>query len=46
MIGAGVEMLGEDFVQSLPITLLNNSEPVNDSDVDTNTNRTLDFGFY
>ena len=42
----GVEMLGEDFVQSLPITLLNNSEPVNDSDVDTNTNRTLDFGFY
>jgi len=42
----GVEMLGEDFVQSLPITLLNNSEPVNDTDIDTNTNRTLDFGFY
>ena len=42
----GVEMLGEDYVQSLPITLLNNSEPVTDGDLDTNTNWTLDFGFY
>lgn len=42
----GVEMLGEDYVQSLPVTLLNNSEPVNDSDVDTNTNLSVDFGFY
>ena len=42
----GVEMLGEVFVQSLPVTLLNNSEPVNDGDVDTDTNLSVDFGFY
>jgi len=42
----GVAMFGENYVQSLPVTLLNNSEPVNDGDVDTNTNRTVDFGFY
>lgn len=42
----GVEMLGEDFVQSLPVTLLNNSEPVTDDDLDTDTNLSVDFGFY
>ncbi|WP_208300297.1 SdrD B-like domain-containing protein [Prosthecobacter fusiformis] len=42
----GVEMLGEDYVQSLSVTLLNNSEPVTDGDVDTNTNLSVDFGFY
>lgn len=41
-----VEMLGEEFVQSLPVTLLNNSEPVTDGDLDTDTNLTVDFGFY
>ena len=42
----GLEMLGEDYVQSLPITLASNSEPVTDGDVNTNTNLSLDFGFY
>ena len=42
----GVEMIGQDYVQSLPITLLNNAEPATDGDLDTNTNLTLDFGFY
>lgn len=42
----GVELLGYAYVQSLPVTLLNSSEPANDTDLDTNTNLTVDFGFY
>ena len=42
----GVVMLGHDYVQSLPVTLLNNSEPANDGDLDTDSNLTVDFGFY
>ncbi|MBL9143555.1 MAG: carboxypeptidase regulatory-like domain-containing protein [Verrucomicrobiaceae bacterium] len=42
----GVEMIGESYVQTLPVTLANNSEPVTDGDVDTNTNLSVDIGFY
>jgi uncharacterized repeat protein (TIGR01451 family) len=33
-------------VQSLPVTLTSNSEPANDGDVSTNSNLSVDFGFY
>ncbi|MCQ3978040.1 MAG: hypothetical protein DPW09_31835, partial [Anaerolineae bacterium] len=34
------------FVASTPISLTNNSEPINDGDSDANSNLTIDFGFY
>ncbi|MCK6625359.1 MAG: hypothetical protein L6R45_09300 [Anaerolineae bacterium] len=34
------------FVASTPVSLTNNSEPINDGDSDANSNLTIDFGFY
>ena len=37
---------GDGSVVSKGVTLIGNTEPVNDGDTDNNTNRTLDFGFF
>lgn len=37
---------GDGSVLAKAVTLVGNAEPVNDGDTDSNTNRTLDFGFF
>jgi uncharacterized repeat protein (TIGR01451 family) len=41
----GVGLVGGDLISGT-ITLVSNSEPINDDDTDANTNTTLDLGFF
>ncbi|MCB9149008.1 MAG: carboxypeptidase regulatory-like domain-containing protein [Caldilineaceae bacterium] len=41
----GVIVAGQEYVESLPITLMAGTEPVDDGDADDTTNLSVDFGF-
>ncbi|MEZ4707401.1 MAG: SdrD B-like domain-containing protein [Caldilineaceae bacterium] len=41
----GVIVAGQEYVESLPITLVAGTEPVDDGDADDTTNLSVDFGF-